>query len=179
MPLDRYTRVANLHRTLSTLPRSKGMALIVEFPQQHMLPIKMQPRVSFLDHAKVTFIENLSFEYKADIWFSSQEMELFKTQVARILHSISSSGMSIAQYAEMHVNDTSTFMGLENYLSQNTSQNIRDRREAIWRAVRLEQARQIDAGICDPHAMAVSAGSVSEKSRTRARIIGLLHYSSF
>eukprot|EP00580_Thalassiosira_gravida_P001561 CAMPEP_0201608686 /NCGR_PEP_ID=MMETSP0492-20130828/8664_1 /ASSEMBLY_ACC=CAM_ASM_000837 /TAXON_ID=420259 /ORGANISM="Thalassiosira gravida, Strain GMp14c1" /LENGTH=141 /DNA_ID=CAMNT_0048073599 /DNA_START=328 /DNA_END=753 /DNA_ORIENTATION=- len=141
----------------------------------------MQPRVlvSFEGHATVKYIENLSLEYKADLWFSSAEMEQFKIKAARMLHSISSFGMSIAQYAQMNMNDTSTFMGLENYLLRNTSRNIQDRRGAIWRAVRLEQARQVDAGIHDPDAIAIIAEVLSEKSRTRARIIGLLHAPDF
>eukprot|EP00580_Thalassiosira_gravida_P009395 CAMPEP_0201652320 /NCGR_PEP_ID=MMETSP0493-20130528/44414_1 /ASSEMBLY_ACC=CAM_ASM_000838 /TAXON_ID=420259 /ORGANISM="Thalassiosira gravida, Strain GMp14c1" /LENGTH=72 /DNA_ID=CAMNT_0048128833 /DNA_START=305 /DNA_END=523 /DNA_ORIENTATION=- len=71
------------------------MTLIVDFPQWHPLPIETRPSVSFSDNATVTFIDNLSLEFKAGLWFSSQDMERFKTQAARILHSISTSGMSI------------------------------------------------------------------------------------
>eukprot|EP00585_Thalassiosira_rotula_P003250 CAMPEP_0196137778 /NCGR_PEP_ID=MMETSP0910-20130528/5653_1 /TAXON_ID=49265 /ORGANISM="Thalassiosira rotula, Strain GSO102" /LENGTH=156 /DNA_ID=CAMNT_0041398285 /DNA_START=66 /DNA_END=536 /DNA_ORIENTATION=+ len=156
------------------------MVLIVDFPQRRPLPTKGKPpRVSFTSHAKVVYIENLSLNHKADLWFLSQEIERFKIQVARLLYSILSSGASIAQYAEVNARDTSTFMGLENYLTPNTSQNIRSRRRAILRAVLLEQARQLNAGVCDPDAMADIVWSASEKSRKRARVIGLLHASGF
>eukprot|EP00585_Thalassiosira_rotula_P006719 CAMPEP_0196139922 /NCGR_PEP_ID=MMETSP0910-20130528/7027_1 /TAXON_ID=49265 /ORGANISM="Thalassiosira rotula, Strain GSO102" /LENGTH=90 /DNA_ID=CAMNT_0041400713 /DNA_START=98 /DNA_END=367 /DNA_ORIENTATION=+ len=90
------------------------MALIVDFPQQLTLPIKGNPPrvlVSFEGYATVKYIENLSLKYKADLWFSSAELETFKIKATKMLRSISSSGMSIAQYAQMNVNDTSTFMG--------------------------------------------------------------------
>ena len=83
--------------------------------------------------------------------------------------------MTVYQYAGMNIHNTSTFMGLENSLSENTATNIRNRRRAVWEAVSTEQKRQIDIGIHDPLALSVVAGNLSKLSRTRARIIGLLH----
>ena len=152
------------------------MDLIVDFPQ-HNSPWNMAPprRVTLATHIEVKYIENLSLKYKADLWFSTQEFESIKSGMARDVRSILSSGMTVADYAEVNVHDTSAFMGLENYFFQNTRQNIRDRRGAIWKAVLSEQQRQLDVGVHDPESMAAIAEAASEKSRKRARIIGLLH----
>mmetsp|Transcript_27024 Transcript_27024/g.56305 ORF Transcript_27024/g.56305 Transcript_27024/m.56305 type:complete len:158 (+) Transcript_27024:131-604(+) len=152
------------------------MGLIVDFPQ-HDSPWNTAPprRVIFATHTEAKFVENLSLKCKADLWFSIQELESFKSGMARDIRRILSSGMTVADYAEMNVHDTSAFMGLENYFFQNTRQNIRNRRGSVWEVVLSEQQRQLDVGVHDPESMAAIAEAASEKSRKRARIIGLLH----
>ena len=120
-------------------------------------------------------IENLSLKHKDDLWFSSQDMNSFKHQTKMILKGILSINMSVAQYAELKIQETSAFMGLENYLSKETTQEIKHRRRAIHRAVLLEQQCQLDIGIDDPEAISIISEALSEKSRLRARMIGLLH----
>ena len=83
--------------------------------------------------------------------------------------------MTFAQYAEHNIQETSAFMGLENHLSKDTIQEKRHRIGATLRAVILEQQRQLDIGIDDPEAISIISQALSDKSRLRARMIGLLH----
>ena len=71
--------------------------------------------------------------------------------------------------------DSSTFMGLESYLTSESPQIITERKKTIRRAIIQEQARQLELGIHDPERMALLAKSLSQVSADRARIIGLLH----
>ena len=131
--------------------------------------------MSFANHLEMITIENLSLKHKDDLWFSSQEMNSFKHHTIMTLKSILSINTTVAQYAELNIQETSAFMGLENYLSKDTTQGIGHRRGSIRRAVLLEQQRQLDIGIDDPEAMSIISKVLSEKSRLRARMIGLLH----
>eukprot|EP00579_Thalassiosira_antarctica_P022904 CAMPEP_0201990248 /NCGR_PEP_ID=MMETSP0904-20121228/93276_1 /ASSEMBLY_ACC=CAM_ASM_000553 /TAXON_ID=420261 /ORGANISM="Thalassiosira antarctica, Strain CCMP982" /LENGTH=240 /DNA_ID=CAMNT_0048544505 /DNA_START=58 /DNA_END=780 /DNA_ORIENTATION=- len=152
------------------------MDLIVDFPPCHSSRNMPSPRVSFADHLEINIIENLSQEFKDDVWFTQREIKSFTYQVIMTLRIISSTlNMTVAQYAEMNVHDTSAFMGLENYLSKDTTENIRYGRDAIRKAVLLEQHRQLDLCIHDPDAISLISERVSELSRKRAHIIGLLH----
>mmetsp|Transcript_32799 Transcript_32799/g.59186 ORF Transcript_32799/g.59186 Transcript_32799/m.59186 type:complete len:158 (-) Transcript_32799:181-654(-) len=152
------------------------MDLIVDFPPCHSSRNMPSPRVSFADHLEINIIENLSQEFKDDVWFTQREIKSFTYQVIMTLRIISSTlNMTVAQYAEMNVHDTSAFMGLENYLSKDTTQEIGHRRGSIRRAVLLEQQCQLDIGIDDPEAISIISKALSEKSRLRARMIGLLH----
>ncbi len=153
------------------------MKLIVEFPhdcssRQSAGP----PRVSFADNIKIKFIENLSIEHKSDFWFTKQEMDSFKIKMGHLLLNITST-MTMTEYAEMNSHDTSAFMGLENHFSLDRPQEIKHRRRAITNAVLSEQRRQIHTGANDPEAISKVAKLISELSRNRARIIGLLHAS--
>ena len=152
------------------------MNLIVDFPQCHSHRNTPSPRVSFADNLEINIIENLSLKYKDDVWFTQREIKSFTYQTIMTLRSMSSIlNMTVAQYAEMNVHDTSAFMGLENYLSKDTTEKIRYRRDAIRKAVLLEQQRQLDLCIHDPEAISILSSQVSELSRKRAHIIGLLH----
>ncbi len=126
---------------------------------------------------KWTFVENLSLNYKTELWFSGSEMRLMKREAAMLLREISSHGISMAEYAEMSVHDTSAFMGLETYLTESSARNIAQRRWAVWNAVLSEQRRQHMAGICDPVKMRSVSEAASGMSSTRAWIIGKLHAS--
>mmetsp|Transcript_14223 Transcript_14223/g.30385 ORF Transcript_14223/g.30385 Transcript_14223/m.30385 type:complete len:176 (+) Transcript_14223:81-608(+) len=153
-----------------------SMELLVNFSQGHSLQnAPPPPRVSFAEQLNVTFIENLSLQYKYDLWYTEREMISFRYQAGKLLSSILSSDMTVAQYAEMNMHDTSTFMGLERYFSQNKSRETARLRREICREVIAEQQRQMDAGIYDPEATSLVSEGLSEKSRRRARIIGLLH----
>mmetsp|Transcript_27038 Transcript_27038/g.51116 ORF Transcript_27038/g.51116 Transcript_27038/m.51116 type:complete len:176 (-) Transcript_27038:256-783(-) len=153
-----------------------SMELLVNFSQgcslQNMPP---PPRVHFADQLSVTFIANLSLQYKYDMWYTEREMTSFRHQTGTLLRSILSSDMTVAQYAEMNMHDTSAFMGLERYFSQNRSRETDRLRREICREVIAEQQRHMDAGIYDPEATSIVSEGLSEKSRRRARIIGLLH----
>ena len=83
--------------------------------------------------------------------------------------------MTMSQYAELHVDDTSAFLGLEKYLTESGRQDITHRRRTIRRSVLVQQQRQSRLDICDPYAMATIAEANSNFSRRRARIIGLIH----
>ena len=67
--------------------------------------------------------------------------ELLQTLGSLTVRTITSS-MTMAEYAEFHVEDTSAFMGLESYLTQDTFRGIRYRKETIIAAVLSEQRRQ-------------------------------------
>ncbi len=149
------------------------MDLIVDFPQWPS--DNLRPRVSFAPRVELISIDDLALEHKSDMWFSSEEMLFFKRSTALALHCIKSWNLTIAEYAEMHAQDTSAFMGLENHLSENATGGVRRRRDAIGRAVKTEQRRQADAGVGDPEALSAVAEYFSEFSRRRARVIGLLH----
>ena len=83
--------------------------------------------------------------------------------------------MTMAQYAEFHVEDTSAFMGLESYLTKDALLGIAHRKEAIRVAVLSEQRRQYRSGINDPDALARVSQDVSDLSTKRAQIIGMIH----
>lgn len=153
--------------------------LIVDFPQGARVKSgasdMCKPRVSFADDVDIHFVESLPAEYKDDMWFTRQEIRSFKNRTARLLKCLECANMTVAQYAELNSQETSAFLGLEGYLSENTAREIRCRRMTICRAVLLEQLRQFDAGIFDPESIANIAMQISEISKMRAQIIGLLH----
>mmetsp|Transcript_22548 Transcript_22548/g.38638 ORF Transcript_22548/g.38638 Transcript_22548/m.38638 type:complete len:167 (+) Transcript_22548:48-548(+) len=154
------------------------MDLIVDFPQaQRRSPHCMKSRrVNFANRSKTYIVKNLSLQYKNEMWFSSQDMDGFKIQNLYMLWGVTSVlQVSVAQYAEETSHRTSTFMGLENYLSKDIMHQIKRRRKRILKAVLLEQRRQAAAGINDSDAMANVARRKSALGRKRARMIGLLH----
>ena len=83
--------------------------------------------------------------------------------------------MTVAQYAELHVNETSVFLGLENYLSKDTTREVATRRCAIVDTVLLDQERQYQSGYIDADIMAVASEAISGLSARRARLIAILH----
>jgi hypothetical protein len=84
--------------------------------------------------------------------------------------------MTVAQYAELHVNETSVFLGLENYLSsKDTTREVAKRRRAIVDTVLLDQERQYQSGYIDADIMIVSSEAISGLSARRARLIAMLH----
>ena len=147
------------------------MDLIVNFPQH-------QSRGSFATHLEVTIVENLSHEHKTNLWYTDFELKSFKRNSALLLLSITSSEMTVARYAELHVNETSAFLGLENYLSQASIREVKMRRRAIVDAVLHEQERQHHSGNINVDKMSVVSQAVSGLSRRRARLIAMVHHSN-
>ena len=161
-------------RTVGTSStREMSDDLIVDFPQAPRLT--QQRRVSFSPQIELKYVKNLALEvHKSELWFTDRDVKLFKVRMASTLKAISST-MTMAQYAELNSNNTSAFLGLENYLSSTTPREIFRRRRAVATAVLAEHQRQSDEGMCDPAAIARVSEAESEVSRRRARLIGLLH----
>jgi len=153
------------------------MALIVDFPQQssHASPPNEQRKVSFGELSDVKFVENIALQHRADLWFSKDEIDSFKYELAHILQQVRLLGLTMAQFAEQNAQDTSAFLGLEDYLSKVTFLEIKNRRRAVIRAVLVEQDRQNRFGIVDSEAIANVSRTVSDVAERRARIIGMLH----
>ena len=144
--------------------------LIVDFPSK-TTPVR---RVSFTEYIDVKFIDDLS-EHKSNLYFTDREVKAFKYQAALQLRNIHRMNLTMAEYAEKNVHDTSVFMGLEAHLSENSRVDIIRRRDSIRRAVLYEQTRQNHFGIHDHTKLAAVSLVESDMSRRRARIIGLLH----
>lgn len=83
--------------------------------------------------------------------------------------------VTMAKYAELNIEDTSAFLGLESHMTGTSYQEIKNRRKAICEAVLSEQARQWEEGIDDPEKLASISEVISDVSRMRGHIIGLLH----
>ena len=149
------------------------MAPIVDFPQPNSSSQWIR-RVSFTDEIQVKSIKSISSKHKSDLWYSQRDIKFFKYQSTLVLQTVKSV-MTMSQYAELHVDDTSAFLGLEKYLSESGPQEKTHRRRTIRRSVLLEQQRQCRLDIHDPDAMATIAEAKSNFSRRRARIIGLIH----
>ncbi len=131
--------------------------------------------VTFATEVDMTFIENLTFEHKSTLWFSSLQLKSFNIQLTRLLRAIHTSDLSVAQYAELNASDTANFMGMENYLSKTSSNEIRYQRRAMRAAILLEQERQRGEGVYDPDAMASVSEAASDWSRKRSQLIALIH----
>lgn len=177
------------------------MELIVDFPHiiegcsahhhDNRFPQVEKKRVSFSEKVKAWTIENLSFEHKADLWFTDREILRFRQQTIVLLKSLQARGMTVAQYAAKNTEDTSVFLGLESHLTGTTARHIRDRRKRLARAVMSEQSRQIRRRLLlaagggggsieyyyyDPiERLASISAAETECSRVRAHIVGLLH----
>lgn len=155
------------------------MDLIVDFPQAspRTRHTKSASSVSFLDESAVYFVEDLSCRYRDVLWYSHEDVEYIKRRTARMLLALRTHGMTMAQYAMLNIEDTSAFMGLETYLTDAGTREIRRRRIAARAAVLNEQHRQDKLGIQDVDAMASVSGAASATCRERAQVIALLHIS--
>ena len=87
--------------------------LIVDFPERPQSRTPLVPatqgeaRVRFSSSIETEyFIEDLAPKYKEDLWFTGDEIRSFRERAARVLGSIKSSGLTIAQWAEMNVDET-------------------------------------------------------------------------
>ena len=151
------------------------MDLIISFRQGHAPQNTRSQRVTLTEHHEIIIVENLSLKYKDDLWFSSQEMNSFRHQNIMMLRSILSTNMNVEEYAELNIQETSVFMGLENYLSRDVSQEIGYRTGAIVSAVLSEQQCQWDIGIHDSEIISFISEALSEQSRLCASFVSFLH----
>ena len=158
----------------SVASRTTSPDLIVDFPQatRRVVPHK-PPRVSFANEIRIGFVERLS----SDLWYSRREIQAFKFQTALILKMANERDMTIAQLAEMNMQDTSVFLGLEKLFSDTTYREIERQKCMHRRGILSEQARQLRlrCGVYDADALGRVSEGTSDWSRRRARIIGLLH----
>ena len=165
-----------INNNLSSI-ESLSNKLIVDFPKEGRVPsscllMNKKPMVSFADTVHITYVEDLSYEYRDDLYLSREEMELMRHSTARLAKRLS----LMAQHrVEVHLAVTSTILGLEAYLTKNMPREIRRRKKAYCNLVLEEQERQLDADFQDAERMASIAMKESEKSRERALFIGLLH----
>lgn len=148
--------------------------LLVDFPDRSH-GRSSGPSVTFEEHIEITFVESLIQEHKSDLWYSCRQMKSFKCHSALLLRKIQSMGTSLADFAQSNLDDTSSWMGLEAYLTEKSASSVERRRERIVAAVVREHRRQVRAGIHDPDALARVSAAESEASHQRARIIALLH----
>lgn len=159
--------------------------------------------VSFDSKAEVRYIENLTFEYKAELWFSKHDMQRFKYDAAIDVQTIrqvmnrqrcSEEGDDCYSYLDLLQqetdndttanNDTTSFLGLERHLSKSTVHNIVNGRRRLLNAIFAEQARQRrmvmmqgEGYYYDADMLAYVSEVESDWSRQRAHVIGLLHAS--
>jgi hypothetical protein len=83
--------------------------------------------------------------------------------------------MTLLEYAKMHVHDTTSFLGLEGFLTRDTFREISLRRRSLYDAVLSEQTRQTSSDVYDPDAMARISEVVTVLARNKARLIGKIH----
>ena len=93
--------------------------------------------------------------------YGTQTSSSIPSNVALLLLSITSSEMTVAQYAELHVHETSTFLELENYLSQMSMREVKKRRHAIVNAVLL---------VLEQNTMSAVSQAVSGEARKTGKI---------
>ncbi len=151
--------------------------LIVDFPDTHARAHRpsLSSSVSFVDQATVLFVEDLSQNYKDELWFSRREMDAFRHRIGPLIIDILTSDTTMAQYADRMIHDTSSFMGLEMYLSPSSAGLIQGRRRNVRRAVLSEQRRQRRDGVLDQDEMRRVAEAITGVSAMRAHTIGMLH----
>lgn len=167
------------------------MNLIVDFPQggdvlcsHHSKPPalnKKARRVSFNQHLHVKFVQELTTEYKADLWFSEYEMKSFQKQAAYTVKKLrdmkdGAAGGDVDNFnALLRKGDRFNFVGLESHLTASTRREIVKERKTHSRMILYEQRRQIRCGVCNHDMIANISEVQSDKSRRRGRIIGQLH----
>jgi hypothetical protein len=166
--MDLIVNFPHSRARVSFASHMENMDLIVNFPQS-------RARVSFATHTEVITVKNIAIEHKTDLWYTTSELKSFRRDAALLIISIHYSGMTEDQYAELHVSESSAFLGIENYLSKATTIEVAKRRRAIVDAVLLEQERQYRSGDIDAGIMAVTSEAISGLSTRRARLIARLH----
>ena len=157
--------------TVNSITSRTSPDLIVDFPPVRRVAPHKTPRVSFANEIRIEFVERLS----TDLWYSRQDIQAFKFQTALILKMAKANNMNIAQLAEMNVQDTSVFLGLEKLFSDTTYREIEHQKYMHRRAILSEQLRQLRHGVYNADALARESEATSDWCRRRARIIGLLH----
>lgn len=154
----------------SSLPSSSD--LIVDFPHSHC---SRSISVRFSNNIEVRFIPNDAIKYKQDLWLSSEEISACRSHGKIMMLSLRSRNMSLLHYAERNIQDTSSFLGLESYLTRSSVREIMVRRRSYFEAVLSEQYRQVSEGLQDVDALSVVSETNSDWARKRSVIIGALH----
>ena len=171
------------------------MALLVDFcelPNDNNTPeasndrqVIPTRRVTF-DHTETTFVKNLTFEHKSDLWYTKRELDSFKQDTIIALQTLRENNRMITsdnreQQEELLfrvAEDTTSFLGLERCLAPSTYRVMKTRQRALKQAIMYEQYRQREYGICDPDVLANISEVESDWSRKRSLIIGLIHADS-
>lgn len=153
------------------------MSLIVDFsPASRSFLMKdVEKRVQFSNEVQVYSVYNLKVNFKARVWFSKKELRQFRAGITTTLSQISSDNRDLFHYATDHIEDTSVFMGLENFLTYATLKEVILRRQLYKEGVLDEYKRQADASYYDPNEMRRISEGFSEWSRMRARVIARIH----
>eukprot|EP01082_Thalassiosira_pseudonana_P009484 g8467.t1 g8467 contig3:170902-171390(-) len=159
-----------LSSSSSSLPSSSD--LIVDFPHSHC---SRSISVRFSNNIEVRFIPNDAIKYKQDLWLSSEEISACRSHGKIMMLSLRSRNMSLLHYAERNIQDTSSFLGLESYLTRSSVREIMVRRRSYFEAVLSEQYRQVSEGLQDVDALSVVSETNSDWARKRSVIIGSLH----
>ena len=177
------------HNITATAITSINMVLLVDFPSSSRTvqvqalaePALAEPspppecRIRFSQEIEVKFVANLTLDHRCDIWFSSQEMKKFRYQNALLMRHLQSNNMSLAEYAERHIHDTSCFLGIESYMTRETPPEIMSRRQMLRTAILNEQKRQRVLGVWDQESMSKVSQENSLWARRRAMIIAKIH----
>ena len=144
--------------------------------RRHSIPMR---RVSFHEEVLYTKVENLSNDYKSDLWFNKLEMKQFKSQTVSELRRLASNENPSSYITLLESNDDTThFLGLESCLSKKVHFEIALRKKALRKAIMFEQHRQRINGIYDPDLLANVSEVESDWARRRASLVAMLHDDS-
>ncbi len=152
------------------------MSIIVDFPSNQSESQHHHRCVHFSNLLEYQHINCISSnDNKHDLWYSKSELKDMQTSWARSISRIASKRMTLLEYAKMHVHDTTSFLGLEGFLTRDTFREISLRRRSLYDAVLSEQTRQTSSDVYDPDAMARISEVVTVLARNKARLIGKIH----
>lgn len=151
------------------------MDLIVDFPQGHRVSL-VSKRVSFAGTCHVKYVKSLlDFTQKSALWYSNRDIDIMKYQILLTVEKLKAEHITMAQYAEKNIQDTSTFLGLEKMLSDHVIKRLSVVKTEHRKGVLAEERRQVSLGIYDAYAISSVSMASSEWSRKRASVLGLLH----
>ncbi len=132
------------------------------------------PRVSFSDFSQLIVLESLlSPDDKEKIWYSSHDIEAFRTEASDLARGMlwPDNKISLHQYKEKINQDTDAILGLDIYLTKEMLQQVLLHRQLHHRAVLGEQQRQRRSSVNDPQRLADVSQADSSWSRNRARSV--------
>jgi len=138
---------------------------------------KDKKSVSFSKFSQMMIIKRKPYTDtdKQVLWYSSEDVRLFKLDYAYNVQQLSASITNI----DLISMDSVVFLGLEECIDTALSCcSTQQRRRDMQSAVLLEQLRQQSLGISCPCAMAERSEQESQVSRERAQLIATIHLSS-
>ena len=168
------------HVTHSQQPSSQPPHKKIYHHHQQRPPRKQQQqcRVSFSARSSLHIVTNLTFEYKPDLWLTSEQIQKKKRKIEMFAYLLKSKRIDKEDF------DSTLLMGLEKHLHDDDNGGERDAssgtsmssspRQGLFAAVLREQRRQSFVGIQDVEALAMISRMKSQRARDRARIIGIL-----